>query len=149
MALATTNTALLYMRLLFYCRTKTLFSEFCCSNSLTMDKVAFRRRLRRDATAAEVMLWQELRNRQVQGRKFRRQHSLGSFTVDFFCVEEHLVIELDGQSHSNIGAMQADEQRDKWLNQEGYKVLRFSNDEVYQQVERVVWKIEDAFGWYR
>ncbi|MDX5438522.1 MAG: endonuclease domain-containing protein, partial [Pontibacter sp.] len=70
------------------------------------------------------------------------------FTVDFFCVEERLVIELDGQSHANIGTRQADEQRDQWLQQEGYQVLRFSNDEVYRQTERVVWEIEDSFGWY-
>jgi len=110
-----------------------------------MDNLSFRRHLRRKATAAEIILWQALRNKQVKGRKFRRQHTIGPYIVDFFCLEEKLVIELDGQSHYNVGTRQADELRDKWLHEQGHRVLRFDNEEVYNNVERVVWAIEDCF----
>ncbi len=110
-----------------------------------MNNLSFRRQLRRNATSAEVILWQALRNRQVKGRKFRRQHSFGKYTVDFYCLEEKLIVELDGQSHQNFGSKQADELRDMWFQQQGYKVLRFENKEVYNHLERVVWAIENSF----
>ncbi|AKQ46342.1 hypothetical protein TH63_13055 [Rufibacter radiotolerans] len=110
-----------------------------------MDRRNFRKELRRNATAAEVILWQGLRNRSLRKRKFRRQHSIGNFIVDFICLEERLVIEVDGGSHQNIGTQRADEERDQWLKAQGFTVLRFTNEEIYQNVERVLWAIEDAF----
>ncbi|NDK57465.1 endonuclease domain-containing protein [Pontibacter fetidus] len=111
-----------------------------------MTNLLFRRQLRRDSTSAEVILWQALRNRQVKGRKFRRQHTIGKYIVDFFCFEEKLIIELDGQSHQNLGTEYADILRDEWLRQQGFRVLRFENSEVYTQLQRVVWAIENEFG---
>ena len=111
-----------------------------------MDSRNFRKELRRNATASEVILWQGLRDRKLKNRKFRRQHGIGPYIVDFYCQEEKLVVEVDGSSHDNIGTQQADATRDAWLSQHGYKVLRFSNDEVYRNVERVLWAIEDAFS---
>lgn len=66
--------------------------------------------------------------------------------MDFFCFEERLIVELDGQSHQNTGTRLTDELRDEWLLQQGFKVLRFENREVYDQLERVVWAIENEFG---
>lgn len=110
-----------------------------------MDNISFRRQLRRNSTSAEVILWQALRNKQVKGRKFRRQHTIGRYIVDFFCLEEKLVIEVDGHSHYNTGTSHADEVRDAWLRAQGYKVIRFENEEVYRHLERVIWAIEDSF----
>ncbi|WP_206598710.1 endonuclease domain-containing protein [Rufibacter ruber] len=87
-----------------------------------------------------------MRDRKLAKSKFRRQHSVGPYIVDFICLEEHLLIEVDGASHHNVGTQMADDERDQWLHGQGYKVLRFTNEEIYQNVERVLWAIEDAFG---
>ena len=90
------------------------------------------RELRASMTPAEVVLWQRLRGKQLGGFKFRRQEPLGNFIADFFCVEAHLIIELDGSSHE--GRAEADARRDEVLRAEGYFVLRFSNDEITQNL---------------
>jgi len=100
------------------------------------------RELRQSLTEAEIKLWGKLRNRQLRGLKFRRQHPIGSFIADFYCAEHRLVIEIDGKYHqSQIGY---DEYRTKWLIDHGYQVIRFSNDEVIEQVDQVVAKILDS-----
>ncbi|MCZ6898673.1 MAG: DUF559 domain-containing protein [Bacteroidetes bacterium] len=110
-----------------------------------MNRKEFRRQLRKDQTSAESSLWSELRNRRLKEKKFRRQHSLGKYTVDFFCFDEKLVIEVDGKSHDNIGSQNYDFERDNWLKKRGYRVLRFTNQEVYKHLDRVLWEIEDYF----
>jgi very-short-patch-repair endonuclease len=93
------------------------------------------RRLRREMTDAERLLWGQLRQRQIAGLKFRRQHPLGGFIVDFVCIEAGLVIEVDGGQH---GERQCeDEARTAWLNSQGYRVLRFWNNEVLQNLDGV------------
>jgi len=101
--------------------------------------VANARRLRRRLTDAERALWRNLRDRQLDGHKFRRQHPLGRFVVDFVCLEEKLVVELDGGQH----ALQknADAARTAWLNREGYRVLRFWNNEVLRNTDGVLAEI--------
>ena len=74
----------------------------------------------------------------MQGIKFRRQHPLGSFFVDFVCLEKKLVVELDGCQHRNSNA---DEIRDAWLKKEGYAVLRFWDNEVFENIDGVMEKI--------
>ena len=85
------------------------------------------RDLRKRHTDAERLLWQHLRSKQIEGLKFRRQEPIGKYIVDFVCFEKKVVIEADGGQHSEEGV---DKERDKWLNKEGFQVLRFWNNEV-------------------
>lgn len=93
------------------------------------------RRLRREATFPERLLWSRLRNRQVGGAKFRRQHVIGPYVVDFFCPQRKLVIELDGHSHDTTAT--ADLERERYFQQQGLHVIRFGNDAVIRNVDRV------------
>ena len=90
-------------------------------------------RLRRDATNAEKMIWHILRNRQLAGAKFRRQATLGRYVVDFLCVEAKLVVELDGGQHD----AETDAARTQWLEAQGYRVMRFWNNDVIENLEGV------------
>jgi len=93
------------------------------------------RELRRDSTDAERLLWRVLRDRQFISHKFRRQHPIGRYIVDFVCLDRRLVVELDGAHHADQQEYDAD--RTAWLQSEGYEVLRFSNREVLTQLESV------------
>jgi len=104
-----------------------------------------RRELRQEATPAERALWLMLRNFSLEGRKFRRQHSIGPFIADFCCVPEKLVIELDGQVHFNPGTQDYDHQRQQYLEREGYIVLRFENKQVFETPEAVLQAIRNHF----
>jgi very-short-patch-repair endonuclease len=95
------------------------------------------RSLRAAATAAERRLWQRLRNRQLKGAKFRRQHQIGPYIADLFCLRARLVIELDGGQHDEQTQREADERRTEYLQAQGYTVLRFWNNEVLQNVDGV------------
>ena len=88
-------------------------------------------------TDAELCLWRVLRSRQLAGHKFRRQQPLGRYIVDFVCLEKRIVIELDGGQHANRNQSEYDSQRTAWLEQNGYRVLRFWNHEVLQSVEAI------------
>lgn len=92
--------------------------------------------LRNNMTDAERFLWQQLRRKQVNGYKFRRQIPLGKFIVDFVCLEAKLVIELDGGQHAEQGVYDA--LRDTWSKEQGFRVLRFWNDEVFQNTDGVL-----------
>ena len=94
------------------------------------------RQLRNDMTAPERTLWSILRNRQLDGYRFRRQHPVGDFIVDFFCPAARLVIEVDGDSHED--QMEYDRRRSRWLAaQKHYRVLRVSNLDVMSNLEGV------------
>ena len=92
--------------------------------------------LRHRSTEAELRLWRALRNRQVAGTKFRRQHPLGAYIVDFVCLEQKLVIEVDGGHH--LQQMELDEKRTTFLESKGFHVLRFWNHDVLQRTEVVL-----------
>ena len=94
------------------------------------------RALRKNLTDAEKLLWRHLRDRQLDGCKFRRQHPIGKFIVDFVCVEKKLVIEVDGGQHAT--KVEADLQRSEYLRKKGYSTLRFWNNEVLQKTESVL-----------
>ena len=94
------------------------------------------RELRRDMTPAERVLWGRLRNRQLEGLKFRRQHPLGRFIVDFCCAQYRLIVEVDGGVHRN--QREYDEARTQVLQAYGYRVLRFSNEAVLGDVDAVL-----------
>jgi very-short-patch-repair endonuclease len=98
-------------------------------------RTARARRLRRDASDAELKLWNKLRSRSICGFKFVRQEPLGPFTVDFVCREQRLVIEVDGGQHTTD---QRDASRDEWLAQRGYRVLRFWNNDVLRNTDGVL-----------
>ena len=83
---------------------------------------------RANQTPAEIKLWSVLRNRNLEGYKFRRQHPIGNFVVDFFCVQKKLVIEIDGDSHAT--QEEYDAMRTEWLQGQGCKVIRFTNEDV-------------------
>src|SRR3989442_1833042 len=100
------------------------------------------KRLRRDETDAERKLWMRLRDRQLNGLKFRRQQPIGRYVVDFFCPERRLVIELDGGHHAD--QVQADQRRTEFLNTAGYRVLRFWDHEVLANTDAVLQQIAAA-----
>lgn len=93
-------------------------------------------------TEAEKLMWRHLRMRQLHGLKFRRQHPCGVFILDFACLEIKLAIELDGGQHATH--VEYDSARTRWLNQEGWKVLRFWNNEVSENMNGVLEKISDV-----
>src|SRR5919108_1670960 len=99
------------------------------------------RQLRRSMTEAERQLWRHLRERQMEDYKFRRQHPLGDYVVDFICLDAGLVIEVDGGQH--MERSDYDWVRTRWLEEQGFRVLRFWNHEVLHQLEEVkavIWR---------
>ncbi|SDQ91430.1 endonuclease domain-containing protein [Pseudoxanthomonas sp. CF125] len=104
-------------------------------------KTRFARQLRRQMTDAEASLWYHLRNRALLGCKFRRQHPIGPYIVDFACVERKLVIELDGSQHADSAS---DSARTSWIQANGYRVLRFWNNDALRQQQVVLAVILEA-----
>jgi methylmalonyl-CoA mutase len=104
-----------------------------------------RQELRNNPTSAEKAFWNFLKNKNFEGRKFRRQHSIGNYIVDFYCSSENLIIELDGEVHNNLGAADYDEKRDTFINELGFKVIRFENKLVFEQPENVLETIRQNF----
>ena len=100
------------------------------------------RQLRTTMTEAERHLWRALRLRQFDGYKFRRQHALGDYVVDFVCIEAKLIVEVDGGQHSE--RLDYDALRTEWLCQRGYRVVRFWNHEVIRDIEAVKAAIWEA-----
>lgn len=103
-----------------------------------------RRELRQNATPAEKILWEALRKHKL-GRKFRRQHSIGNYILDFYCASKRIAIELDGSVHFEKDQIERDEERDMNLKEMEYKVLRFMNSEVETNIENVIEKIKSHF----
>jgi very-short-patch-repair endonuclease len=100
------------------------------------------RDLRRNMTEAEHVLWSRLRRRQLRGARFRRQMVLGSYIVDFVCVEQRLIIELDGGQHTL--QRDYDDRRTNWLNSQNFRVLRFWNSDVLEELDVVLEAIWNA-----
>jgi very-short-patch-repair endonuclease len=93
--------------------------------------------MRQRLTPAELKLWQNLRDRRLDGLRFRRQAPLGPYVVDFFRPERNLVIEVGGGQHARIRGLQADTKRDEWIRSQGHVVLRFANQTVMKRIDRV------------
>ncbi len=102
---------------------------------------SYRKNLRNHSTAAEATLWKLLRNKQVGGLKFRRQHSIGNYILDFYCPQLKLAIELDGEVHSGVYAEEKDRERDSFLNQHRIEVIHFENRWVYEYPQDIVEEI--------
>lgn len=104
-------------------------------------KKQFARHLRSNQTNGEKALWRKLRANRFHGLKFRRQVPLGPYIVDFLCVQKNLIIEIDGDSHYEPGAKQKDAQREAYLREQGFDVLRFSNDAAMQSLDWILTEI--------
>ncbi len=104
-----------------------------------------RKQLRNNLTPAEAELWKHLQNSKLEGRKFRRQHSIGNYILDFYCPQEKLGIELDGKGHYSDNGFEADEARTEYLNSLNIKIIRFENKEVFEQLEGVLEEIRRNF----
>lgn len=103
------------------------------------------RQLRKAMTPAEQKLWRRLRLGELQKFRFRRQHPVGRFILDFFCPRAKLVIEIDGDSHD--AQAEYDAERTRWLSeQKQYRVLRFTNEQVHQEIESVLRQIFEELG---
>ena len=96
------------------------------------------RRLRSDSTNAEAVLWRHLRQLNVKGSHFRRQAVIGPYIADFACLAARLIIEVDGSQHGTDGGKRRDDARTRWLNAEGYRVLRFWNNDVMNKPKSVM-----------
>ncbi|MBU0677489.1 MAG: endonuclease domain-containing protein [Verrucomicrobia bacterium] len=96
------------------------------------------RALRRRQTEPEKLLWKALRNRKVQGAKFRRQYPEGPYILDFYCLEKKLAVELDGSGHNRSSERVRDHLRDRYLQNEGIRVVRFWNTQIRDNLEGVL-----------
>jgi len=106
----------------------------------------FRKDLRNNLTPVEATLWKVLQKSQLDGRKFRRQHSVANYILDFYCPKEKLTIELDGQEHFTVIGSERDFKRDEYLKTLNIKVLRFENKEVFDNLEGVLEVIKQSFN---
>ena len=104
-----------------------------------------RKRLRSNQTFAEKVFWEAVRGKEL-GVRFRRQHGVGSFTLDFYCSELRLAIELDGEYHLEKTAQLHDEQRTKFLSEFSISVLRFSNKEILEDLDRVIKHLKERIA---
>jgi very-short-patch-repair endonuclease len=100
--------------------------------------------LRKNLTLAELILWKKLKNRKTFNTKFRRQHPVDIFIVDFYCHEYKLAIEIDGEIHNNEEKKDYDLGRSATLNKLGIRMIRFSNDQIVFNIDQVITRIHDA-----
>ncbi len=103
----------------------------------------FRKRLRTNSTPAEIALWKMLQRGKLESRKFRRQHSVGNYIVDFYCATEQLAIELDGEGHFTEGGLLYDKERDEYLLSCGIRTIRFENNLVLTDPVYVLQEIKN------
>ena len=104
--------------------------------------IEYRKKLRRRSTTAESTLWKCINRRQIENLKFRRQHSISNYIVDFYCPEIRLIIELDGASHDNYLSEERDEKRDRILQELNCTILRFENRYVYEFLSEIIGAIK-------
>ena len=109
-----------------------------------MSPIEFARLRRQMPDEFERLMWQLLRNRQRCNKKFRREHPLGIYSLDFYCAEAKLAVEVDGASHQSEEAKRYDLARDKWINEQGIRVLRFSCSRVQNETQKVILEIDQA-----
>lgn len=109
-----------------------------------MDSVTFARHLRKNQTDAETLFWSEVRNRRFKNLKFRRQVPIDRFTVDFLCESEKLIFEIDDSRHEDRKIY--DNNRTEILNKNGYRVIRFTNADIYEDIVAVLDRLFDFVG---
>ncbi len=105
----------------------------------------YRKALRKNLTPAEAFLWRLIKNSQLEKRKFRRQHSVGNYILDFYCPSEKLAIELDGEFHFTPEGVEYDKKRTEYINNFNIKVVRFENKLVFENTDWVLGEIKNNF----
>ena len=116
---------------------KRPISDFKCRSA---------RRLRENTTVAEQILWRHLRSLDVTGSHFRRQVVIGPYIADFACLTRRLIVEVDGSQHGDDEGLARDEMRTRWLQSEGYRVIRFWNNDVMSKTESVLEAIHNMIA---
>ena len=109
-------------------------------------KYTLARNLRKNSTNQESVLWQILRNRKFYGYKFKRQHPIGKYILDFICEEKRITIELDGSQHNEPQNIKKDNNRTEFLMLEGYRVVRIWNNDIDNNLEGVYLQLQKEFG---
>ena len=97
-----------------------------------------RKELRSNSTSAEAVLWRMLKGKQVEGRRWRRQFSIGNYILDFYCPEIKLAVELDGNEHYTVIGKFNDERREEYLNSLGIKIIRFENKDIWCSTDLIL-----------
>ena len=110
------------------------------------NKTILARNLRKNSTKQERRLWNLLKNRQFHNLKFKRQQPIGDYIVDFICKEAKIIIEIDGGQHNEPENIEYDKTRTEYLNNLGYKVVRFWNNEIYENIEGVVLRLREEIN---
>jgi len=110
------------------------------------NKTILARNLRKNSTIQERRLWNLLKNRQFHNLKFKRQQPIGDYIVDFICKEAKIIIEIDGGQHNEPENIEYDKTRTEYLNTLGYKVIRFWNNEIYENIEGVVLRLKEEIN---
>ena len=110
------------------------------------NKTILARNLRKNSTIQERRLWNLLKNRQFHNLKFKRQQPIGNYIVDFICKEAKIIIEIDGGQHNEPENIEYDKTRTEYLNTLGYKVIRFWNNEIYENIEGVVLRLKEEIN---
>ena len=100
------------------------------------------KKMRNQPTEAERLLWNVLSNKQLDGYKFRRQHIIGNYIADFICLKTNLIVEIDGSIHQLPENKVSDKERTEWLQEEGYRVIRFTNNEILSDLDKVLEEIQ-------
>ena len=110
------------------------------------NKIILARNLRKNSIIQERRLWNLLKNRQFHNLKFKRQQLIGDYIVDFICKEVKIIIEIDGGQHNEPENIEYDKTRTEYLNNLGYKVIRFWNNEIYENIEGVVLRLREEIN---
>jgi very-short-patch-repair endonuclease len=119
---------------------------FMPANPSSAILLRFARQQRANAVQAEAIIWRAIRDRRCEGAKFRRQVAIGNFIVDFVCFHRRLIVEVDGPSHQSEERQAKDRERDAWLGEQGFRVLRLPNELVIASTELAVARIRAALG---
>ena len=122
---------------------KTIMKKIQIHNKKEL--LEYRRELRKNLTPAEAFLWNQLKAKQLDGKKFVKQHSIGNYIVDFYLASDKLIIELDGEVHQNPEAEAYDQKRTDYLTSEGFAVIRFENKMVFENLGSVLMEIREHF----
>ena len=105
-------------------------------------KCRFTKKLRKTMTPTEIILWEILRDRRFKGLKFRRQVNIGPYIADFLCIQHRLIVEIDGSSHDD--RKEYDQDRDTYLQEHGYYVLRVTNRDIFEDIDSFLQQIVNA-----
>lgn len=108
--------------------------------------VTIARRLRKTMTLSEIALWTALRGKRLEGLRFRRQHPLGPYVVDFYCAAHRLAVEVDGAVHLSEAGAERDSARDLWISRQGVRVVRIPGELVLGDVDAALRIISEAVG---